>query len=314
MASRAQLFGKLGVLKPTVKPILDHIYKVEEDAIWRKDLFSSPHGQKWHTSFHASSFPGDDYKACGRKAIYELMNIPSAKPLEAWVRLTGEVGKAIEESYVWRFHRAGILLSNTPDKEHQTTLEDKEHWLSCSPDSVLLEPGKNRPHPVEIKGKDPHVLEAMAKGKKSFDPEHRKQLLTQVGLVKEQQENLWPGLEDCANGTILYVDRARPANIHEFKFKYNEDFMEQGRAKLDDWKEAYLNEVLPPRPKEWKWTESPCQYCKFKPICKQDVKDGVENLKESNTIKHAKEVRGDYDYDAIRKSVLDRWELEAGEK
>jgi hypothetical protein len=307
MATRAELFGRLGVLKPVVRPIMDYIFKTEEEAIWRKDLFSSPHGQKWHTSFHSSSFPGDDPKACGRKAIYEMMNIPSVKPLDASVRLMGDVGKKIEEEYVWRFHRAGILLSAKPDAEHQTTIVDEENWLSCSPDAVIVEPKKNRPHPVEIKGKDPHVLEAMAQGTRSFDPAHRNQLLTQVGMVVENQDSLWEGYEACVNGTIVYVDRARPANFHEFKFKYDPAFMQQGRDKLQEWKESYLQEILPPRPREWKWTEQPCKWCKFKPICKEDVKQKVEKLPESTTIAHAKEVRGQYDYEEVRESVLDRW-------
>jgi hypothetical protein len=199
-------------------------------------------------------------------------------------------------------------LSNPPDAEFQTNFIDTEHWLSCSPDAIINQPTKNKPHPVEVKGKDPHVLDDMINGRKSFDPEHRKQLLTQVGLTRENQSELWPGLEQCDNGTILYVARNRPGITHEFKFKHSNEFMEQGREKLLEWKQNYLEEHLPPRPKSWKWTEQPCKWCKFKKICKQDYKEEVDNLKESNTIEHTINVRGQYDYDAVRYATLERWD------
>lgn len=308
MATRSELFQRLGILKPVVKPILEAIFEIEEDEIWRKDLFSSPHGEKWHTSFHASSFPGDDYKACGRKAIYELMNIPDNKPLKAEVRLMGEVGKAVEDEIVWRFHRAGLLISNPPSEEFQTTFVDQEHWLSCSPDSIIVRPKEKKPHPIEIKGKDPKVVQEMQHGLRSYDPPHRNQLMTQLGLTVENQLEEWPDLEPATHGTILYIDRARPGTTHEYKFKYSPDFMQQGRAKLTEWKEAYLKEFLPPRPKDWKWTEHPCQWCKFKPMCKEDNKQKIDNLRESTTIDHAKVVRGKYDYEGERQEVIERWD------
>lgn len=310
MASRAELYSKLGYTKPTVTPILEAIYEIEEEQIWREDLWSSPHGEHWHTSFHASSFPGDNEKACARRAIYSLMNIPPRYPTDQAGRAVMEAGKDIEENIVWRFHRAGILLSDPPSAEHQMGFSDEEHWLTGSPDAVILLPKQQRPHPVEIKTKDHEVVEKMKMGQRSFDESHRHQILPYIGFVHENHELLWPDLNPATQGSILYVSRDRPHFMHEFKFNYSEKYMEAGRDKLKLWKEAYLRELLPPRSKDWKWTEPPCQWCPVKKFCKEDVKAGIENLSESNTIKHAEEVRGSYDYEETRKAVLDRWEKE----
>ncbi len=307
MASRRELFAKLGVHKPIVAPILSACHEREEEQIWREDLFNAPHGEPWHTSFHASNFPGDNPKACARQAMYTMMNVPAMKPFDYHVRLMGEVGKAIEVSTVERFHRAGILLSNPPDEEYQTGYTDEEHWLTCAPDAIIELPNKNRPHVVEVKGKDPKVVEAMREGRRSFDPAHRSQVLTQIGLTHENSLDLWPDMEKCEDGTILYQDRARPGTVHEFKFQYNEKFMEQGRAALKEWQGYFLDGELPPRPKEWRWTEPPCQYCPVKKLCKADYKDKVTKLEDSNAIKHTEEVRGEYDYNETRQAVLDRW-------
>src|SRR5689334_2129466 len=102
MATRSELFQKLGIMKPLVNPILDAAYEIEEKQIWLEDLQSSPHGQHWHVSFHASSFPGDDPKACGRAAMYSLMNIPAQEPIDRKGRAVMEAGKDIENRIVWR--------------------------------------------------------------------------------------------------------------------------------------------------------------------------------------------------------------------
>lgn len=296
MATRSEFYKQFGLTNPIISPILEAAFAIEEEQIWRENLFNSPHGEKWHTSFHASSFPGDDPKACGRKAMYGLMNIPSDKPVNMAGRLVMEAGKAIEESIVWRFSRAGLLITDSPESKHQKGYVVSEYWLTGSPDAVINLPKKNRPHPIEIKSKDHEVVELMKRGKRSFDEAHRNQLLTYIGIPKYK------------DGTLLYVSRNRPSITHEFKFDYSENFMTQGFAKLGQWKENFLEEKLPERPKEWKWTESPCRFCPVKRFCKQDVKEKVETLKESNAITHAKDVYNEYDYDKTRQEVLNRWE------
>jgi hypothetical protein len=187
--------------------------------------------------------------------------------------------------------------------------EDSEYWLTGSPDAIIIRPTQNKPHPVEIKTKDHDVVEKMQNGKKSYDEPHRRQALTYIGLTHDNSEQ-FPDLDICTSGSLLYVSRNRPHFTHEFKFQYSASFMEQGRAKLSEWKESFLEGILPLRPNDWKWTEQPCRFCNFKKACKQDVKDKITELSKSNTIKFAKEIRPEYDYDQMRFEVLNRWNPE----
>ena len=320
MASRSELFARLGILKPLVDPILNAAYKLEEQQIWEKDLFNSPHGEHWHTSFHASSFPGDDEKACGRKAIYTLMNIPDFDPINRDGRAIMDAGKDVEKQIVTRFDRSGVLLSNDAGANYQLGFEDSEHWLTGSPDAVIRLPQFNRPHVVEVKSKDQKAVEEMQMGMRSFSPEHRRQVLTYIGLAHEMPEqinqvggvSIWPVDMDSEvnDGTILYVSRDRPGTTHEYRFQYNKDFMDKGREVLASWKRQYLAEHLPDRPKSWKWTEQPCKWCPVKKICKADYKAEEQRLYKSAGIAHAKEVRGEYDYEDTRGAVLARWGLD----
>jgi len=70
----------------------------------------------------------------------------------------------------------------------------------------------------------------------------------------------------------------------------------------------FINDELPPRPKEWRWTEEPCKWNPYKKLCKQDHKDGVVKLSESNAVKFALEHDPSYNIDKIRKRVTDRWQ------
>ncbi len=70
---------RLGI-SDLVDSITTEAYDHEEYNIWINSLDKSPHGYPWNTSFHASSYPGNREKACSRKALYELMDIPSPAP------------------------------------------------------------------------------------------------------------------------------------------------------------------------------------------------------------------------------------------
>ncbi len=308
MATRSQLFNRLGLNNPVINPLLDSIYKAEEQQRWELDLFNEPHGYHWSTSFHSSSFPGDDPKACGRKSLYTMMNFPSNEPSSRRSRSYMETGKMIEEQIVWRFHRAGILLSDSPEAEVQMGFVDKEHWLTCAPDSIIQIPRTNKPHLVELKTKAPDKIIKMQSGQLTFDPYHRNQILTQIGLARKDSLKLWPNLDQLKDGTLLYLSRDNSADGHEYKFSHNEEFFQQGLDTLKDWKQSFIEDELPPRPKEWKWTESPCKYCPFKKnVCKPDYVAKTTKLSKSEGIKWAKEVRGSYDAKKQRKRVLDRW-------
>lgn len=307
MATRAEMFARLGINKPIVEPIVNAAYEKEEEQIWRENLQSSPHGEPWHTSFHASSFPGDNPKACGRRAIYTLLNIPETEPINRMVRATGDAGKDIEIQIGKRLERAGVLLSESPDAEHQTGFVDEEHWLTGSPDFIIFAPQINRPHVIEVKCKSAKVIEDMQTGKRSFFPEHRNQALTYIGFVNE--ENLWPDYDPCDSGSIYYLSRDNPSESHEFKFSLNVEFMKSGKEKLKEWQEYFLAQKLPPRPKSWKWTEHPCKWCPVKKLCKLDDKEGVEDLADSNAVKFAeKTYTFDYNYEKTYSRVLERWQ------
>jgi hypothetical protein len=65
---------------------------------------------------------------------------------------------------------------------------------------------------------------------------------------------------------------------------------------------------LPERPKEWKWTQPPCQWCPLKKPCKLDIKEDVDTLSESNTVKLAKKINPKYDIEKVREEVMKRWQ------
>lgn len=52
----------------------------------------SPHGRKWHVSYHASQWPDPEYP-CPREAGYQMMDLQGMNT-ERWLNQTAEVGKA----------------------------------------------------------------------------------------------------------------------------------------------------------------------------------------------------------------------------
>jgi hypothetical protein len=130
---------------------------------------------------------------------------------------------------------------------------------------------------------------------------------------------------DC--GYLYYASRDDPVDTWEFYFDYDAAFMAAGRSKLAQWREAFENEILPQtqfaekrfsHPFGWTWTmskkmpNSPCQYCDFGAICRDDHKLAVKkgapiSLRESEAIVAAKEQRPDYDFDRVKAAVLSRW-------
>lgn len=288
-------------------------YLKEEIEIWEQDLLNAPHGTPWHTSLHASAFPGDDHFACGRKALYGLMNIPQAEPFPAHVRAMGDAGKDIELQIIRRLAKAGILLSadQTDGDDVQTGFVDQAFWLTGNMDAVILPPKWKSPHVVEIKSKSHKVLEEMRSGRRGPDPEHRRQILTYIGLAHEldlhkrwYQKRLGP----VKDGTLYYVSRDSPRTVHEFYFEYDAEFMAKGRERLTEWIALFKEAKLPERPKAWRWTEPPCRYCSVKKLCKADNKEKITDLNDSVAIAFAKQIRPWYDPMITRQAVLDRWD------
>lgn len=308
MATRAEMIKSLGLSVDVVEPILEQAYKNEEEQIWKDDLFSSPHGNHWHTSFHASEFPGDAKTACPRKAIYSLMNIPKPKPVNRAGRSVMEAGLDIEDRIVKRFERAGVLLSEPPESEYQTNFQEPSVWLSGSSDAIIKPPRMNRPYVVEIKTKYQRIIDEMIAGERGYDQQHKNQVMTYISLVHKYGKEYWPELDECIGGSILYVSRDNPSVTVEFKFRYNPKWWQEGQDRLLDWKQMFIDGELPEKPKEFMWSKGACQYCDFKKhACKPDFQDGITKLEDSHGIEFAKSIRKSYDYQETRQKVLDRW-------
>lgn len=314
--SRFQLFAELGLLK-VVEPTTQAAYNKVTEEQWRSEFTESPHGTPWHTSFHASQFPGGDDRACARKSLYTLMNIPRPKPVDRGGRTVMAAGRAIEYELVKTFLDAGVLLSAGPDDPVQTGFVDANHWLTGNTDAVILPEGWTKGHVVEVKSKDHEVVMAMRNGERGPDPEHVRQLKTYIGMANEASAELWPELDPPETGSIFYLSRNRPAVTAEFFYRMDEEILADGRQKLAEWKENFIQDQLPPRPDGWMWTEEPCKYCQYKNLklsdgtkvgCKQDDLVGITKLSESTTIQFASELNTDYDYDQARAAVLARWQ------
>lgn len=137
---------------PVVPPMLMAAYELELHREWSKGD-RSPHGHAWHTSFHASEFPGQNKIACGRLAVYNLLDPPSEKPHPPFLQAWFDLGSNLEHDWVRRLNAAGVLLSAdvTAGAAHQTGFRDDEHWFTGSSDAIVLVPERMQGHCVEVK-------------------------------------------------------------------------------------------------------------------------------------------------------------------
>ena len=317
--AREDFFRILGVVTrgPKIDKYTEKAYEELEKEIWKKDLDSSPHGRPWHTSFHASSFPGHE-KVCGRAALYTLLDIPPAGPIPPRLRAVAEMGKAAEYQIVYRWAKAGLLLGgpydnlNDGDPIEQVGFADPETWLTGASDAVMnLLPEWDSVLPVDIKSKSNEVVQAMRIGKQSYDLKHYMQLQGYIYLCNVFHEQYgWADLElkPAKGGVIYYVSRENPRFTKEFYVEANWTFIDSAVARMKEWKQNYLEDKLPERPKEWKWTEEPCKWCVFKrDSCKPDYKNDVKKLSESKSVTFAKRIRPRYNSEEKREEVLSRW-------
>ena len=298
---------KLGLAR-IVDPITESAYEQYELAKYQNHSDQITEGQKYPraTAFHAAVFPGDDPMACGRKAIYELLDTPQSEPTDPGLRLMGDVGKFLELELIKRWHEVGVLLSAVYND--QTYFEFPDWWLTGHADAVILPPDWNRPHIVEIKSRKDSAIEAMKFGVSSYLEDHRKQLLAYISGFNLLSKKFWPDLERVKDGTLYYISRDKPRNTFEYYFELDKGFFDKGVLKLLEWQEAFLNEELPERPKEWRWTLSPCQWCPYKrDVCRKDEKDKVTDLSKSLVLEYSKNLREGWDYDENRERVIERW-------
>jgi hypothetical protein len=329
--SREQLFAVLGLIK-LIDPLTDRAYSERELEIWLNDLENSPHGVPWHTSFHASSFPGDS-EWCARKAVYGLLNVPRPEPTSRFLRSVGDAGKDIERQVVSRWAEMGILLSAAPEETLQTGFVDKEYWLTGSTDAVVLPYRWRKPHMVEVKSKAVEKVEEMKWARRSYDLNHRNQCLSYIGLAHEQHpwkeaivcKDTWrlaePGsenvidamvcakhgihadsgcltridLEPCTSGSIYYVARDDPSNTFEYYLTYDPEFMANGREKLAEAKGHFLEGTIPDRPadQDGKVIGWSEQPCKWCPLKKHVCKPDFQKKIKDLADSHAIEYTQD---------------------
>jgi hypothetical protein len=340
--SRLQLWQLLEEYEPVVSKLLLDCYQHEGYWQW-KNGGQGPHEQHWHTGFHASNFPGEDPLACGRFAVYGLLDPPRAGMIKPFLRAWFDLGTNLEHDWVRRFASYGTLLSANVARgdQYQTTFEDEDCWLTGSCDAIVLPRGWHKGHVVEIKTTSHQkVLEMLARDPK-FPKDHGKyirQLKTYIGLAHElpyaptvnlcdESGAIVPMAQPCPHhgqqcafttttllppddGELIYSSREEPLTVVSFHVAYDPEHMRAGRERLAQWREYFQQNKIPPHPLEKqraKWTVAPCQYCEMKPFCKLDYQQGVEDLEKSNLIEFASKIRPDYDFEAKRSAVLFRW-------
>lgn len=194
--ARMEAWSQIGRVQPASQLLKGASVSYEERE-WRNRLAAAPHGAPWFSSFHASSFPGDDERACERLLAYKLLGVPDAEPFSTMLRGTMVAGQAFEDWQVDALDLDGRLLTPPSDAAHQLRIEDADHWLTGSPDIVVLQPGWNRPHYIETKTKDLEVVAQMKAGTRSYDERHARQCRAGIGLLNRVSQQLWPEVVIC---------------------------------------------------------------------------------------------------------------------
>lgn len=297
-----ELSTRLGAYAP-VNAVLDEAYRAEnghgDDA---------PHGYPWHTSFHASSMPAYGHE-CARKLVLGLMGLPSTETIEPEGRSIMDAGKDGERQIVKRLGLSGTLLSADHDEEFQTGFELGDNWLTGSPDAVMLLPGWNRPHVVETKGKDNEKegFNKLARGEVEPEPLYVAQLQTYINMAHILGPKLWPDLEPCETGSLVYFNRARPARRLEFFYERDSEWFQHVLELLAEAQRAFIEGRLPDHVRDGKgWTMNPCKWCPMKKdYCKPAWREGITTLEQLADI--VQQAHRDYDYVGKRIAVMTRW-------
>lgn len=300
--SRLQLFTRLGRIR-VVEPMLAQAFSNRLEHEWRNEGLDH-HGQSWRHSLRGSQFPGDYERPCPRQFVYWLMGIPEEKATSRDTHGTAIVGEAVEEDNIRTLLFDGRVLSEPPYVDDKLGFQDNDHWLTVTPDIVVLPYRWNRPHAVEVKTKDTEVVNEMKNGQRMFDPKHRNQCLATVALINELHAELWQSvevcyetwqlaqqvydgngkvigracpthkhddclqiveLEPCRTGSVIYHSRERPRITHEWFFEVDDTFMPLGREVLREAIEHFKAGTIPEHPFGGKdWSKLPCKYCDFK--------------------------------------------------
>jgi hypothetical protein len=356
--TRQELWSRIGMLKE-IDPLTDAAYAFKAKLERERPRQGTDHAQVWHVSFHGSQFPGDSDVACGRAALYTMMDFVQPER-KRWLSQIAEAGKALENSIVESWYMSGFLVSAPAHLPwiDQDQFIDRKHWLTSTVDSIVCWPREWEPLVCEIKSKDAEIVEAMRNLTRGPDPRHVFQLKTQIGLAHEAGPiivtrcmntgrfavELGKGVVACPlhgtqkcleqvtlppprRGYIYYVSRENPIDTFEFMFEYDPAFMAAGRKRLATWREAFEDDKLPAtnfedkrfsHPYGWTWgaskkmPNSPCTFCDWGEICREDHRTAVERggriaITESAGVGETQRVRPGYDPERVRESVQNFW-------
>lgn len=283
--SRLGLWAEIAAIS-VVEPILINAY--ERESIREQQATASPHGHPWHTSYHASAFPGDDPYACGRLAVYGMMGLPG-EMIEPKLRAWFELGTQLEHVWVKKFAAEGVLLSKSPavGDDYQTNFADPEHWLTGAADAIILPAFWRKGHNVEVKTTSHEKVLAMKANSQDVPKSHAKylrQLKTYISLANEApftptvvvcsdswaittelpignlrwcpvHESVTCDTEEITldppdDGTLIYSSREEPLTTASYYVGLDEELVAAGRAKLAGWKQAFIDGVIPAHPRE----------------------------------------------------------------
>jgi hypothetical protein len=282
-----ELWARLGRIGVAEK-MLDDAVSVQAEREWRSRINDSPHGGSWFSSMHVSSFPGDDSRACERQLAYEMMGFAHAEVLPQRVYSAGAAGIGIERWATDLLEYDGRLLSVGNSAKHGVGFEDAGHWLTGSPDLVVLPPFWNRPLVIEKKGAKLEHVEEMRSLKRSYVPKHARQCRGYVGMGARVSRAIWPTVvvcrhtwrlgepgnepvidamvcpdhginDDCGclievelqpinSGVLLYSARDNPEVRASYYFEHDEQWFQKGLATLRRVQERYVNDEVPPHP------------------------------------------------------------------
>lgn len=288
-----------------IDPLTTLAYRFAEKLEAEKPHQGAGGGSPWHVSFHGSQFPGDNPRACARRAIYTMMDLPRSQ-FSRKSRMYMDAGKDLETQLVTRWYQAGMLLSAPPDARTQTEFEDREHWLTSTVDAVIVRPRSTRPIVAEVKNIGADAMDEMKRLLRGPYEEHVRQVKCEIGLAHEM--GAWhvmrcinsgrlsislnhrnggalvvcpehggrkclveQTLEPVQHGGLYYVSRDNPDDTREFYYEYDPEFMRKGREQLKVWRKYWEAGLLPQthfegkHPFGWNWTTDDSP-CKWCPF------------------------------------------------
>lgn len=286
--SRLALWSEIAGIS-VVEPILFAAYEREGAREWHDGSGDSPHGAPWHTSFHASQFPGDDPMSCARFSVYGLMGLPGPEPIAPRLRAWFDLGKNLELDWVRRLAAEGTLLTNdqTAGADVQTGFVDPVHWLTGASDAIILPAFWRKGHCGEVKTTSHEKVMAMRNNATATPYSHDKyvrQIKTYIGLAHEAPftptvtvckeswaitKAIFPGskhrwcpihegvlckletftLEPPDDGTLIYSSREEPLTTASYYITLDEEHMAAGREKLAAYRDAFIAGEIPQHPR-----------------------------------------------------------------